>query len=59
MAVTTLGASGESLGLAIGRWDGGEIVGEAVHQVARDDEVHTDLAGRLGEGFVATVAADG
>jgi hypothetical protein len=37
--------------------DSGEVVGEALHQVARADDVEADLAGRLRQGFVTTVTA--
>ncbi len=45
--------------LAIWGRDGNEVAGEAVHQVARADDVQADLAGRLRQRFVTTVTADG
>jgi len=35
--------------------NGGEVVGEALDQVAGDDHVQADFAGGLGQGFVTTV----
>ena len=35
--------------IIVWRWNGGEVVGEALQQVACHDEVHANFAGRLGE----------
>ena len=45
-------------GLTIGGWDSGQVAGEALHQVARDDDVQANFASSSSEGFVTTVTAD-
>src|ERR1700716_360262 len=45
--------------LAIRGCDGGEVVGEALHDVARHNQVQANFAGRLGKRFVTTVTAYG
>ncbi len=45
--------------LSIRGWDSGQVVGEALEQVARDDEVQANFASRPSGGCVTTVTAHG
>ena len=45
--------------LALRGWDRGEVLGEALHEVTRDNRVQADFAGCLSQRFVTTVTADG